>query len=164
MVIGDDSWTYLLLRTVNRASRKAAIIPSQNPFIWSTPNEAAVSVIAGTMSIPYKTSIRFILYFVNSGSKSAVKKVTVDIVIKAIEALETLIAPKKKIQCKATKIPTQINLNTLRPDKTLSLLNTPGQKIIMIEVRPTLHHTSTEAGNVMRSPKIAVNPQRTTAI
>ena len=59
---------------------------------------------------PSTISSNLILLLKNSGSISDVKKAPVLIVTKATETLDTFMALKKKIQCKAIMIPVNKNL------------------------------------------------------
>ena len=92
------------------------------------------------------------------GSMRDVKKAPVENMAKVIEILETLIAVKNVIQCKAMTMPAKKNFRMVlkgsRSEIFLILINT-NIKTPAISMR---YHTKGMASKEINSPKIAVNP------
>ena len=96
------------------------------------------------------------------GSKIEVKKAPVDKQAKVMEILETLMALKKVIQCKAI----------IKPEtskETISLLDNL-KLVFLYKMYPKInktandirHQTNGKASNEISLPKMAVNPQMNT--
>ena len=100
-----------------------------------------------------------ILLLKKIGSIKDTKKAPVLIVTKATETLDTLMALKKKIQCKAIITPVTKNLKI----PLASTLNDFFFKIkystIKITAKDILYQTNGTASKLIKAPKIAVNPQ-----
>ena len=92
------------------------------------------------------------------GSNIAVKKAPVDIMAKATDTVDTLIAQKKVTQCEATTIPAKVNHNMVLPDtRSLNLENRMYIRMKIV-ASPMRYHTSDRESIEISFPKMAVKP------
>lgn len=105
-------------------------------------------------------SIIFLLK--KTGSNSAVKRAPVESVLSATATLETLMEPKKAIQCKPMIIPTPSNIKKSFLLIFKSIFLKRRTKNITIAATATRYQTSGTADTVINFPNTPVNPQRKT--
>ena len=93
------------------------------------------------------------------GSIKETKKAPVLIVTKATETLDTFMALKKKIQCKAIIIPVNKNLRIPFVSTLNDFFFIIKYSIIKITAKDILYQTKGTASKFIKAPKIAVKPQ-----
>ena len=164
MVNGSALSTKVLLKTANKAARKALINPTKIPVIISHSVLLTISKTPGIINKPKLSSSPLILRLKTIGSIRAVKKEVVAMHINEMEALANLTAPKKQIQCIETRTPIPIYFMVRAVGKAIIFFFMLVKKGMLKVVIPIRHHTSTSADKVIRSPNMAVNPKRRTAI
>jgi hypothetical protein len=93
------------------------------------------------------------------GSIRETKKAPVLIVTRATETVDTLIAVKKKIQCKAIRIPVKKNLAIAIQSTLNDFLFTRKYRTIKTIAKDILYQTKGMASRLINAPRIAVKPQ-----
>ena len=93
------------------------------------------------------------------GSMNETKKAPVLIVTRATETLDTFMALKKKIQCKAIIIPVNKNLKIPLVSTLNDFFLTIKYNAIKTTAKDILYQTNGTESRLIKAPKIAVKPQ-----
>jgi len=143
--------------TANNVENNAAEIPNKMPFIYFI----SLCVIIKTpiiISIPKRISYQITVRLKIIGSIKDAKKAPVENIAKAMDILDSLIDPKKVIQCKAIIIPAIENLTIAFRETFMFTLVILIYKNIKTTAITILNQTKGIAFMVINSPKIAVKP------
>ena len=148
----------------NKLTKNAELNPTAIPHIIETSVESTISHMPGMIKSDKITSYIRKGRPVKIGSKKEVKRLVVAMQISAIEAFANLTAPKNVIQCTAIKTPIPKNCKSVFCGSRFKSLTASIKKSKLIVVIKTRHQTKTIAERLIKSPNIAVNPQRIIAI
>lgn len=108
---------------------------------------------------PKNISYQRILRLKKMGSRMDAKNEPVENIASVMETLEILMARKKKIQCKAIKIPPNASFATCRTGNLNFCFVTIKYNNTKRPANPILYHTICASLMLMSAPKMAVNPQ-----
>ena len=111
---------------------------------------------------PKKISYHRILRLKKMGSRMDAKNDPVEKMARVMETLEMLMARKKKIQCKAIKIPPKTSFAIWRAGNLKFCLVASKYISTKRPASPILYHTICASLMLMSAPKMAVKPQMNT--
>ena len=118
-----------------------------------------IKLIPITTKIPNITSYLIIFLLYNNGSKKDVKKAPKESTERVTETLDSLIALKNVIQCKAIKTPAKIIFKTRNLLIIIFFFKRIEKKSKIKKAIAILYHTRDIESIEIKEPKIAVNPK-----